>query len=768
MIVKNLILMKTRISFTYLSALLLLSLLSWHPLQAGHIVGGELFYECLGYTNGDPNSGSRTYRFYMKLYRDALGGGADFDSAPGNNLSASVTIFQGASTVPFTTQYLEAPIRTTINLNPGNVCLTVPPTVEVEEGLYTFRDIELPIINESYFIVYQRCCRNQALSNINDPGSSGATYFIELSPPAQQICNNSPLFEEFPPFIICANEPFEYDLAAQDADGHRLEYEFCTPFLGGGPDNDRPFSPTGIAPDPDSPPPFEPVSFIEPTFSAIQPLGNVSNFTVDPNTGIITGMPVVTGQFVIGLCVREYDENDQLLGEVRRDFQFLVTDCERSIVVDIPSDSLNADGAFVLNTCDADGVQIANNSTQSDIIDEFFWEFDIAGQTQTYNEFSPSVDFAQPGNYQGRFVIRANSGCVDTGLVSVQVIEAAQADFEISSDPCEDEVLRFSNTSSVPSGLQVSYVWEFGDGSSSTAVSPTHTYATAGSREVQLLAISNSACRDSTTRSVDFFPLPRSLPLSAIQGQGCLPQDANFRVSYPFFNAQYSINWDFGDGDQASGAQVSHTYTLAGDFTPQLLISAPSGCMLDSVLAPITITAAPVADFRFSPMEPSSLESTVDFTDNSVDAQQWSWQFGAYGSSSQQNPSFTFPDSAGIYPVQLTVTHQNGCMDTLVREVVLRSIDDLYLPNAFSPNNDGINDEFRSFGPLGGKQDFAMTIFTRWGGRVFYTTDPSEGWNGRQNNTGDFLPQGVYVYYLTFKNQNGEQINLKGLLNLLK
>lgn len=761
--------MRTRVgNLFYCSALFICLLFGGPEAQAGHIVGGELFYECLGYTDNDPNSGSRRYRFYMKLYRDALGGGADFDSAPGNNLAASVSFFQGTEASPFTTQYLEAPVRSSLDLNPGNACLTVPPTVEVEEGLYTFRDIDLPIIAESYFIVYQRCCRNQALTNINSPGSSGATYFIELTPAAQQTCNNSPRFEEFPPFIICANEPFEYDLAAQDTDGHRLEYEFCTPFLGGGPDNNTPFGPMGIAPDPDNPPPFNPLSFIEPTFSAEQPLGNASNFRVDSNTGVITGMPVVTGQFVVGVCVREYDENNQLLGEVRRDFQFLVTDCERNIVVDIPSDSLDTNGAFVINSCDADGLQIPNNSTQSPEVDDFYWEFDIAGQTQTYSEFSPVVDFEQAGTYPGRFVIRANSGCVDTGFVSVRVIEAAQADFEISSDPCTDEEIAFMNISSVPAGVNVSYEWDFGDGGSSTEVSPQYAYATAATREVQLLAISNGACRDSVQRTVDFFPLPPSLPISATQGQGCLPQEASFRVDYFLFNEQYNINWDFGDGAQASGAQVSHTYTIAGSFTPQLTISSPSGCNLNSTLDPLTITDAPVADFSFSPLEPSSLEPTVMFSDNSVDAQQWAWQFGSSGSSTEQNPSFTFPDSAGTYSVQLIVTHQNGCTDTLIREVRLRSIDDLYVPNAFSPNNDGVNDEFRSFGPLGGKQDFELAVFARWGDQVFYTRDPMEAWNGRLNNTGAFLPQGVYVYYLTFKNPNGEQISLKGLLNLLK
>lgn len=738
-------------------------------LSAKHIVGGELYYECLGFTNGDPSSGSMRYQIYMRLYRDALGGGADFDSAPGATLTASVTIFRGSNGNVIPTQYLSAPLRTAVDPNPGNACVLVPPTVEIEEGLYVFPEIDLPISNESYYIVYQRCCRSEALTNINDPAISGATYFVEITPAAQQTCNNSPTFRDFPPFLICANESFSFDHSATDAEGNRLEYSFCSPFVGGGPDNTNANTPNGIAPDPDSPPPFESVGFIAPLYSAQEPLGSSSNFRIDPTTGMITGTPLIEGQFVVGVCVREYDARDSLLSEIRRDFQFLVANCERNIVVDISSDSMNTDGAFVLNVCGANDVLIQNNSTQTAEVDSFFWEFDINGSVQRFDEFSPSPSFPGAGIYDGRFIISGVSGCLDTGRISLRVVDAAQADFDIVSDPCESEMVQFDNSSTIPNGISVDWQWDFGDGvGSSTDASTQYAYTTVGTRTVSLTAVSDGLCRDSISQTVDFFPLPSDLPIISQQGQGCLPQTAQYQVLYPFIDQTYDVRWDFGDGGSLTGESVNYTYEQAGTFATRLQINASNGCSIDTLLPAVNYVASPVADFDFTPREPSSLETTVTFTDQSSNASTWDWSFANLGNSMSANPTFTFPDSAGTYPVELIVTHPNGCTDSLEQLLTIRAIDDFYIPNAFTPDNDGVNDEFRGFGPLGGREDFEMAVFSRWGDRVFYTRNPNEGWNGEKNNAGLELPAGAYVYYVTFKNANGVPITLKGLVNLLK
>ena len=148
---------------------------------------------------------------------------------------------------------LNEPDITRLQADAGNPCLIVPPNICVQEGIYEF-DVSLPISTDSYHITYQRCCRNSSITNIYNPDETGATYTVELTELAQVECNNSPVFSNFPPIIICVNEELNFDHSATDAEGDQLVYEFCTPLKGGGLYGNA-TSPTGIYPNPDDPPP---------------------------------------------------------------------------------------------------------------------------------------------------------------------------------------------------------------------------------------------------------------------------------------------------------------------------------------------------------------------------------------------------------------------------------------------------------------------------------------------------------------------------------
>jgi len=743
-----------------LTTTLLLTFLS-SPILAKHIIGGEIYYECLGPVDGDPTV--KRYQVYMKIYRDCLGSGDVFDSSPGSTTTASVSIFRGSEFVR--TQYLEAPVVNSVDPNPGNECVLVPPDVCVEEGLYTFIEIELPVSEDPYHIVYQRCCRNEALTNINDPGISGATYTIDITPEAQQASNNSPVFNEFPPFIICAGEEFAFDHSATDPDGHRLEYRFCSPYLGGGANNQTPDAEDGIAPDPDNPPPFEEVSFVQPTYSADNPLGQNSNFQIDPNSGLITGVPMQSGQFVVTVCVAEYDANDVLLSEVRRDFQFLVTDCERPITIDISSDEVAPDGTFVLNSCSAGNITIDNQSQGQENVESFRWEFDVAGNTQVYEEWSPVVSFPDAGTYTGQLLVSTNTGCMDSAQVSVNVLSGLAADFTFDDPGCDEGAISFANQSQV--GTNPSYTWDFGDGSTSSEPDPVYTYATPGTRQVSLVISDDNGCVDSTTQTIDYYPLPATTTITVSSMDVCLPEETTFSTDLPALSSDYTVAWDFGDG--TTSADQSPVYTYApGTYMPSLQVSAPNGCQVSATLAnPITVREAPSAGFTFSPDPPTTLNSTVDFTNTSEGGDSYTWDFGGLGTSMEEAPSFTFPDS-GSFRIVLTVGSSNGCTDSVSQVLSILPVVAYYVPNAFSPNNDGRNDVFRGFGPGGGLQEFEFAVFTRWGDRIFYTRDPNQGWDGTHLSTGDPLPQGAYVYYMTFLGPEGDRIQKKGLVNLIR
>ena len=340
------------------------------PLWAAHIIGGEITYVC---------NGNGSYKFTMKIYRDCNGGGAPFDSGPGAPFPGTVTIFAGSSNVPLNTIQLSAPVITNILPNLSNPCLIAPPNVCVEEGIYTFY-LDLPQSPESYHIVYQRCCRNNSISNLISPGETGATYWMELTAKAQQVCNSSPTYNDFPPIVICAGEPINYDHSAYDAEGDQLVYELCSPFRGGGTDQNDPFSPTGVAPDPDMPPGYSPVTFQGPLYSWSNPLIGAPPLSINSSTGFITGIPTVQGQFVVGVCVKEY-RNGELLSITRRDFQFNVAECDPTVVADIKEDELvNQAGQqlYVVNAC-GNPVEFTNKSYQPHYLNSFLCDFDING-----------------------------------------------------------------------------------------------------------------------------------------------------------------------------------------------------------------------------------------------------------------------------------------------------------------------------------------------------------------------------------------------------
>ena len=196
---------------------------------AKHIIGGDIQYECLG---------DGRYRITMKIYRDCRPQeqAAELDGAEGDpDGGAFVTIYRGNTSFQ-EVQTLVLPLNGHRFIEaPDFPCLIPPDNLCVEEGLYVF-EVEFADwpSSQSYHIVYQRCCRNNTISNIVAPGDNGATYAIEITPEAQAVCNNSPVFREFPPTVVCVDNSIDFDHSASDMEGDSLVYSFCFPLNGGG------------------------------------------------------------------------------------------------------------------------------------------------------------------------------------------------------------------------------------------------------------------------------------------------------------------------------------------------------------------------------------------------------------------------------------------------------------------------------------------------------------------------------------------------------
>lgn len=181
----------------------------------------------------------------------------------------------------------------------------------------------------------------------------------------------------------------------------------------------------------------------------------------------------------------------------------------------------------------------------------------------------------------------------------------------------------------------------------------------------------------------------------------------------------------------------------------------------------IEIISNPSASFTANPAQGFS-PLTVDFTNTSQpDTNNFTWDFAGLGSSTLDDPSFVF-NEPGTYEVTLTATDTNGCMDTSKVTIIVDEDSKLVIPNIFTPNGDGKNDVFKvQYTAL---TAFNVAIFTRWGTKVYESTDPSQGWDGKDKQGQEVHP-GVYFYVITAKDRKGSPITddtIKGTVTLVR
>lgn len=446
-----------------------LFLLLAQPVFSAHIVGGGITYECLGNTG----NGMR-YRFTMKIYRDCNSFGAQFDNP------ANIAIYNGNYQVNTLFANFTVTLNSTqvIGINEPD-CIDNLPSVCLQEGTYVWERI-LPISNESYFIVYQRCCRTDAITNILLPGDTGATYYTEITSAAQFSCNNSPVFNNFPPIVICNNYPLQVDYSATDAEGDQLVYSFCAPFAGGGPILNFPGSSScdGVVPNPPCSPPFTEVTFAAPLYSPSQPMGGNPVISINPQTGIISGTPQTNGIFVVGVCIEEY-RNGQLLSVTRRDFQFVVAPCAPQVTALVEHDELPSPQNYVIKKCTGTTtVTIENQSLPVANINSFEWIFDLGGGNTLYNntDFNLTADFPGLGVYNGILVLNPGLDCGDTAFIRVELSAPASLDLGPDIMICQDSGFVFDAGADF-----AQYVWQdgsMGQSFTATTVGVYHVAAT--------------------------------------------------------------------------------------------------------------------------------------------------------------------------------------------------------------------------------------------------------------------------------------------------
>ena len=170
-----------------------------------------------------------------------------------------------------------------------------------------------------------------------------------------------------------------------------------------------------------------------------------------------------------------------------------------------------------------------------------------------------------------------------------------------------------------------------------------------------------------------------------------------------------------------------------------------------------TVYPQPQADFTFSPLVPQAGD-VVNFTDQSINALSWNWDFGNGNSSTTENPSPNYED-AGIFHVTLFVAGNNNCTDSTSYTFLIEEALIYYIPNSFTLNSDEFNNTFNPVFTSGfDAADYHFTIFNRWGEVVFETYDHLLGWDGTY--AGKPVADNVYTWTVAFGNINNDERHL--------
>ncbi len=406
-----------------------------------------------------------------------------------------------------------------------------------------------------------------------------------------------------------------------------------------------------------------------------------------------------------------------------------------------------------LNYCTGDSIRLFGNS--NDILAQYSWDVYNAANLKVKSFSTKNSSFTLTSNGTYKIYLITNNMChSDTDSVTINITGGVSALAEsIKNTYCVNEMVSFTGTIS---GVSNSFIWNFddptsGSNNSSVLLNPTHTFTTQGKYTVTLIAIGN--CLPDTS----FLEINISEGIDLATQINNIPR--NYCPNSPIaFNANSAdpnviYNWDFGDPTSGSNnssteSNPTHTFSTQGNYIVTLTSNNDCKQEVDTIHLVIAPLNTPGFDYILD-----SCSGTVLFTNNTIHTNDntYSWLLNNDIISQEINAS-TIISIEGTYNVGLIVNPNTNCADTLFQVFDFDLLDDssnLFIPNIFTPNADGINDTFKIIGGSVCKIK-KFIVFNRWG-RKLYETETSLEWDGKIGN--EYCPVGTYIVYLELENK---------------
>lgn len=816
----------------------MLVIMTFAQLRATHIVGGEITYKYLSNNN---------YTLRLDLFIDCINGNPD---AIAQDLNGIFVIFNANGE-----KINQYEVKRT---GPSRVeklnyeCLERSPNACVDWYNYVV-NVTLPPITGGYIVSFQRCCRNNSITNLNDPGGTGANYWTTVPDArmlANQIPNNSAVFKELPPNFLCTNAKLVFDHHATDPDGDSLVYELFHPFTAGERPNPRPDGSVGR---PFDLPPFTEITF-NTGYNASMPINGNPALKIDRKTGLLTLVPTKVGQFVVGIRVLEFRKG-MLISETKRDYQFNVQVCDFNVVASY----------FVPKYICGYTYQFQNTSKGAT---QYKWDFGVPNtDDDKSNKISPKFTFPGAGKYWVK-LISYDGNCVDSIWHQLEVLAPMPPQLGPDTVICPGQTVKLQS-----SIIMDSYKWNTGATTNSIQVNTAGLYyldATVktctwrdtlkvimDNRRIQIsgdttyceeavfariLSVNTQDMMEfvwsngATTREIT-VDKPGHYWASGITSYSCPSRDTAYVKQFPAIElnlrdslvcpgntvtfdckiVQGQILWSTGQNTRVINLKTPGIYSITVtrdvckksqyfelsnhvdyfDLGPDLRFCESIDTFLyieDPQLTNITWNEA-FAGRQFHLLQPGRVHI---FLKNKYGCpEQDSLMVRLYPNPSLQMPRDTVV-CASIHPVldggpdMLSYRWQDGSGERLktamdeglywceihdhvgcfTRDSIFIEKDPnlfpniVYMPNAFTPNDDGRNDLYpkNQYFDFGAK--YNVKLYNRWGEKVAEYNSPDGNWDGLLK--GNPAPEGVYIYLVDYIGCDNTHKRLYGDFHLLR
>jgi gliding motility-associated-like protein len=324
------------------------------------------------------------------------------------------------------------------------------------------------------------------------------------------------------------------------------------------------------------------------------------------------------------------------------------------------------------------------------------------------------------------------------------------------TDSCAG-IIQFQGLTSMGGPLQ--WQWDFGDGNTSTMSNPIHTFNPADKNyKVTVEIFSGSNCGSiKVAKIVNPKGIQTDVDFDFIAS--CDSGFVKFNNKFPGqqgITGQYV--WDFGDGTTSTDINPVHTYLQPGSYPVKLKLITSTSCLNDSITKTVTMPRLPVT---ISGHQTIFIGQKIQlFINGPGTTYEWSPAIGL------SNTSVARPLASPVQDITYTARVSNkGCFGEDSVRINVVDLDGIYVPTAFTPNNDGKNDDIRPyFGTKFILKEFS--IYTRWGEKIFSTAKKNEGWKGKIN--GIEQNSGVFVWFLKYFDDKGRAKEKKGTLMLIR